>query len=369
MYLLCFAFFSSAILTGCVSQEEAEIEIDFSQAVSPIVYQEIVKQGFSTNYFKSKIPARDYKAKHIDDIFAKGFRNVRLRVRADLYEPPYNNKRFTTFLNKLEAVVDKCLEVGVAPIISWIHHLAEAYATEEDRQNYLNWWRKVAKRLKFKNYRLSFNLFTELGVDYCKTHNFLCSNSLRKNTEKYNDWTAAVVRAIRNTGANNAKRILILASPKKDSSGLSDIDKSIYRSSDHYMMVEWHLYAAGPYKRPDDPRYWSGNGTIKQRQTLRDQLQQAREFTTRTGLRSYFGAWMPRDNSAGELTQREVINFARFFVSELKLEHIPWSLNVLDDYYDTEISQWIEGRHDLAGADLNMSKVLENILDVMGHIA
>jgi hypothetical protein len=44
----------------------------------------------------------------------------------------HNNTRFTWFLGNLTVVVDKCLEVGVArtPIISWINHRAEAYASE-----------------------------------------------------------------------------------------------------------------------------------------------------------------------------------------------------------------------------------------------
>lgn len=99
-------------------------------------------------------------------------------------------------------VVDDCIRVDVAPIISWEHHQAEAYATEEERELYLIWWGKVAERLKDRNYHLSFNLFTELGVDFCKDD---CSASLRTNITKYNDWTAEVVRTIRATGGKNTE--------------------------------------------------------------------------------------------------------------------------------------------------------------------
>lgn len=133
------------------------------------------------------------------------------------------------------------------------------------------------------------------------------------------------------------------------------------------MMVEWHHYAAGPYKkiRRPNPRYWSGNGSETQRMTLKVDLDNAKQFTQDTGLLSYFGAWMPRDNTGGDLDETEVINFARFFVNELKIEQIPWSLNVLDDYYDTRRSQWITDTRNLKGAQLNMSAVLDNIVDVM----
>ena len=81
---------------------------------------------------------------------------------------------------QLENVVDECIRVGVAPITSWEHHSAEAYATDQDRQNFIAWWTIVAELLKDKNYHLSYNLFTELGIDECKKTND-CKGSLRRN--------------------------------------------------------------------------------------------------------------------------------------------------------------------------------------------
>ena len=83
----------------------------------------------------------EYRPENIQDIYDRGFRNLRLRVRAGLYYPPYDNNNilFTWFLDKLEEVVDRHLEVGVPPIISWIHHETEASATEEHRRNYVVW--------------------------------------------------------------------------------------------------------------------------------------------------------------------------------------------------------------------------------------
>ena len=98
----------------------------------------------------------------------------------------------------------------------------------------------------------------------------------------------------------------------------------------------------------------------------------AEDFTKTSGLLTYFGAWMPRDNTDGQLNQKEVINFARFFVNELKLKKIPWSLNVLDDYYDTRKSEWIRGVQSLPrgkefAVKLKMDKVLDEIVDVMNN--
>ena len=151
------------------------------------------------------------------------------------------------------------LKVGVIPIISWINHDAEAFATKKDLSNYLQWWEEVASRLKDKDYRLSFNLFTELGVDVCQNSKEKCDNSLREDIVKYNDWTRKVVEKIRSTGYKNRKRIIILGSPKKTATGLNLIEEDIYKK-DNYMMAEWHIYASGPNKK-DGLKFWEGDGS------------------------------------------------------------------------------------------------------------
>ena len=224
------------------------------QPISPEDYQVILGQGFTTNYFKSKKLAVRYRTENIQDVYDKGFRNLRIHLRADLLNTT-DETRFQEFLTKLTEVVDECLRVGVAPVISWIHHEAEANATEEHHQNYLDWWTRVALELKDRSYNLSFNLFNELGVDKCGD---MCADSLRVNKEKYNNLTQEVMWTIRATGRKNAQRILILGSPDKKSNGLINIDPS---------MVEWHHYAAGPYQYKSGLRLWSGNGSEEQRQT------------------------------------------------------------------------------------------------------
>ena len=113
--------------------------LDFSQPVSASEYQSIIKQGFSTNYFKTSVPAAKYRTDNIKDIYDKGFRNVRLRCLAQEYDDGYDTTKFMNFLDRLTEVVDECIERDVAPIISWIHHAAEARANETDRQNYIDW--------------------------------------------------------------------------------------------------------------------------------------------------------------------------------------------------------------------------------------
>lgn len=315
-------------------------------------YQQKMGTGFSTNYFKT-LNFNKYRKQNIEDILQKGFKNVRLRCRADL-----DGFDMTTFLNNLETVVDDCLEKDVVPIISWIHHEAEAFANETHRQGYLQWWTEVATRLKDKDYRLSFNLFTELGVDGCGDS---CEQSLRENRNKYHNWTIEVVQRIRESGGKNDKRIIILASPTKTAKGLDEIDSSVYKNDD-YMMVEWHFYASGPNKKPGGAKFWEGDGTGEGKNNVDAAFQYATDFTTSTGVLTYLGAWMPQDNSSGALNQTEVIYFARYFIEQLY--PIPWSLNVLDVYYKTKTSQWLTGIQTIKNQPLNMSEVLDNIIQV-----
>ena len=191
-----------------------------------------------------------------------------------------------------------------------------------------------------------------------------CENSLRVNTAKYNQWTSDVVKAIRRTGAKNRHRILILASPKKTGKGLDLIEKSIYKN-DEYMMVEYHIYASGPNKKDGSPKYWKGNGVKEGRANVRAAIEEGTDFTNRTNLLTYFGAWMPADNGGGKLKESEVKSFARYLVEVLKEEGIPWSLNVLDRYYDTKKSEWITGKQTIKGQKIDMAKVLQTIMKSM----
>ncbi len=89
-------------------------KVDWNKPISPATYQTIIKQGFSTNWFKSEKPLSKYHDKNIQDIYDRGFRNLRLRSSADLdIYTPFNpkSKAFRSFLKDLTTVVTKCLEV------------------------------------------------------------------------------------------------------------------------------------------------------------------------------------------------------------------------------------------------------------------
>ena len=334
--------------------------------LKPENYSTLMGNGFTTKYFKSLNFDTEYNKQHVADVYNRGFRNLRIRCRADL-----EGLNMTVFLKNLDTVIDDCLNGGIYPVVSWIHYAAEAFATEQDRLNYIDWWKTVATKLKDKDYRLSYNLFTELGIDHCLMHPNLtksdCDGSLRVDTNKYNNWTASVVTAIRATGGNNAKRILHLGAPKKTADGLDLIDSNIYKN-DSYIMVEWHNYASGPNKitlrnGTKHEKYWEGDGTVFGRTNCVANIDKGKKYMNDTGLKTYFAEWMPMSNKRGHLNESEVLEFAKFFVKTIK--PIPWSLNSLHKFYDVKKNKWIDYNVDISEQSLNMSKILQTIIDGM----
>lgn len=327
-----------------------------SSPISPQDYKNVLKQGFATTYFEQLNFDEVYDKKDVEDVAERGFTNLRLRCRQDL-----DGLNMTDFLANLETVVDDCLSLNVTPYISWINQAAELDATEESRQGYLDWWKAVAMQLKDKDYRVSFNLFNEIDTE----------NSLRKNASSYNDWTRSVIEIIRETGGNNEKRILILASPEKSAEGLQKIDPTIYQN-DTYLMIEAHTYAAGPQNVFEDgsctsspPSCWTGDGDTMGKSLLDQNIASATNFTRENGIEIVWGSWMPFDSTSGTLNQTEVIDFSTYFVQSLKDASIPWSLNDLDKFYDTMARQWKSELSTIKGQEFNTTLVLDAIVENM----
>ena len=154
---------------------------DFSRPVTAAEYQGYLGQGFNANYFKRKDPLAKYNPENIQILKDLGFRNLRIRCDASLYDQDgYHSEPFRNeFLANLTKVVDDCIDNGIAPIVTFRHREIENRANEEDLQNYLEWWRIVAEELKDRNYLLSFNLFTEMGVEICRNKSPFCWENWR----------------------------------------------------------------------------------------------------------------------------------------------------------------------------------------------
>jgi hypothetical protein len=182
--------------------------------------------------------------------------------------------------------------------------------------------------LKDQPYELSFNLFTEIG-----------DGALKSNPDRYNDWTRRAIQAIRRSGGNNEKRVIILGAPAKDSDSLSSIAPDIY-TGQSYIMSEWHLYASGPNKN-DGQKSWVGTGRLIDRENVNKVFQLAADWSKATQVPTWVGAWMPYDNIDATLSQDEVQAFACYFSIVARSLGIPWSMNSLDNFYDRAKKAWV----------------------------
>ena len=171
MAFLLFCALLAASGSICTSQT-----IDFSLPVTASEYQRHLGPGMNANYFRHKVgPLAKYNPQNIQDLKDLGFRHIRLRCKADLYDSYYSERFRNVFLANLVKVVDECIDNGIAPIVTFRDRELETRANETDRQNYLEWWRIVAEELKDRNYLLSFNLFTELGLESCLKKEWGCT--------------------------------------------------------------------------------------------------------------------------------------------------------------------------------------------------
>ena len=321
-------------------QDTSSYRLDSGTPNAASKYQKAIKRGMATSWLK-KSPFVNYSADILRDFKAKGFDHIRVRVS----EKDYSGEN----LNILENVLNDANNVGLASVISWVNHDAELRASEGDKESYLNWWSDIANRLKGRLYNVSFNLFTEIGNE----------SGLAKGN-RYNEWTKAVVKRIR---AIDNKRIIILSAPSKTVGSLKDISPKIYKN-DKYMLVEWHLYASGPNKKPG-AKHWEGTGSGSDKKNVVTIFKQAEDFSKKTGLPTYFGAWMPMDNNTAQLNQGEVESFARYFVKTAEEFNVPWTLNADHQFYNSAEKRWLETKA-WGGLTLNMNAILNATMGLAG---
>lgn len=263
---------------------------------------------------------------------------MRYRVNADIFKG--------NAFDQIEKEIYRTIDEDLIPVISWINHKAESAASSSDKAAYVAWWKGLAQRFKGQ-YLVAFNLFTEVN-DGTK----IFTQGL------YNPWMREATEAIRSV---DPERIIIMGSPNKTHKQIHLIDEDIYKNDD-YMMIEWHLYASGP-KHDGGQKNWEGNGSAQDRANVTDPLDEGLEWSRKTGIEHYFGAWMPMDNAGGSLSQTEVEYFAKFFVEECGERGIPWTVNADSHFYDSKNDEWL-GVAKTTARQLNMEPITDILVSV-----
>ena len=194
----------------------------------------------------------------IDAVKAAGFKSVRIPCSWVMGHITDAEKCTIdpAWMKRVKEVVDYCIKNDLYVIINqhwdggWIEHDGFTAATDVDatKAKLTKIWTQIAN--SFKNYdeRLIFAGMNEPGVGGGDANALLGTADLANRIAEYEQ---TFIEAVRATGGNNAKRVLIVQGPN------TDIDKfvannymsKIHDSATDRLMVEVHFY--DPYQFTD----------------------------------------------------------------------------------------------------------------------
>ena len=194
----------------------------------------------------------------IDAVKAAGFKSVRIPCSWVMGHITDAEKCTIdpAWMKRVKEVVDYCIKNDLYVIINqhwdggWIEHDGFTAATDVDatKAKLTKIWSQIAN--SFKNYdeRLIFAGMNEPGVGGGDANAVLGTADLANRIAEYEQ---TFIEAVRATGGNNAKRVLIVQGPN------TDIDKfvannymsKIHDSATDRLMVEVHFY--DPYQFTD----------------------------------------------------------------------------------------------------------------------
>ncbi len=194
----------------------------------------------------------------IDAVKAAGFKSVRIPCSWVMGHITDAEKCTIdpAWMKRVKEVVDYCIKNDLYVIINqhwdggWIEHDGFTAATDVDatKAKLTKIWTQIAN--SFKNYdeRLIFAGMNEPGVGGGDANAVLGTADLANRIAEYEQ---TFIEAVRATGGNNAKRVLIVQGPN------TDIDKfvannymsKIHDSATDRLMVEVHFY--DPYQFTD----------------------------------------------------------------------------------------------------------------------
>lgn len=315
------------------------------QPIAPLMYQAMLQTGMDVDWAKTASGRVAYQHSHdqgvnVPRLFReRGLRHVRIRIKDDVRDPS-TELTGRTLLEEVRNIVDDSLAAGMIPVLAYQAKPFKLNPTDDAVLNdVIDWWVTVAKAFKDYPYALSYDLIIET-TDEVKKHNDRLNLLYEKAT--------AAIRAI------DEKRIVIVAANKISSP--YELENLIVPEPTDYMMAEWHFYAAGPSR--DNPKKLWTTGTDEEKQLVLDKINTAVEWSERTGIPTWVGAWRanryPKGEDAatevlydgapggGEYTPEQQVVFATFVSRSLQEAGIPYAVNSDTKFFNRETNQWYE---------------------------
>ena len=283
--------------------------------ISPADYQKLLGKGMDVDWSKTNQGRKYYNTQAAIDFSEAGISHVRIRIA---------DKATDDLLEGLDRQIEDCLANGIIPVIAYQADEFKNDPSEENIQEVVDWWTKVAKRYQDTSYLLSFDLLIE------------STDALNKQPDKLNEIYEQLVTEIRKTNPNR----IIMISPRLRSDAAYLHELEIPTDHNDYLMAEWHFYAAGPSKT-NDRKLWT-TGTEQERSLIDEKIQLALEWQQETGIPTWVGAWVPGNyNDGNDYTIEEQVVFSSYMTQQLTNAGIPFAVNSDTKFYDRKSNKWI----------------------------
>ena len=320
--LLSFAKTTSLVLlTSPISIASADV-LNTQTPISP--QDMITRMGSGVNATWSEVPRKinAYTTQATIAFANKGFKHVRLRVA---------NESAANTWGYLDTQIQDALDNGMLPIIANQSHAFENNPTPASQAAWVQWWKEMAVQYKDYPYELTFDLIVEIA-----SRSPLSDAPIDQLNAAYEQ----AVTAIRATGGNNAKRIIIFSAPKRsDATRMKEL--AIPTHGNGYLIGEFHEgYAAGPNPDPASPRYY-WEGTEAEVKLISDRVAAAVDWSASTGIPIWCGAWMPGNYNKGDNYDiARQIAFSTDLIGVLNAHNIPHAVNATKKFYDVSTHSW-----------------------------
>lgn len=306
--------------------------------IEPWDMKAMLGRGFDVRWAEFTSDINCYTLKQMQDFAAKGFKNVRIRTNQKI---PVVSEQPTEALRVLiKSRIDDALSCNMIPVLAlntddfettYENYNSNQPAIVSDPTKITDamkrdsiWWATLADWYKAYSHKLVFNI------------NIEWTGAVKKDTAMMNKYYEVVTPGIRKT---NPTRIILY--PPGNISDPFYLDyMRIPKSAGHYVMAEWHLYAAGPGDAGN--KTWT-TGTPEEKQPIIDKMNAGKAWETKTNIPTWVGAWMAGNaNKGNTFTAARQADFAAFMVSEFTRINSPWSINANHLYYDCSSNNWID---------------------------
>lgn len=250
---------------------------------------------------------------NMDTLVAAGFKTLRLPVSWDDHMSGTDHTIDTAWLDRVEEIAKYALDDGMYVIVN-IHHNngweMPTTANEANSKDYLSkMWPQIANRFNKYDHHLILETMNEPRVTVNGVDDWVGTAEYYAVLNRLN---ATALQAIRGTGGNNAKRLVMIPGY---AAGVSDAQlNGIILPSDPMIALSTHAYS--PY---DFALNQAGTAVFTDTKTLDDMYTSINTKFIAKGIPVVMGEWASTNKN--NLTER--VKHAKYYVTGAKKYNIP----------------------------------------------